>query len=145
MLLAVEFDKGGAPLGWLKRRLPEATFANALAPSRAGMALAAFFDDPDTAFAELTLEMHGSHFERRVWAALRSIPVGETVSYGWIARAVGEPEAAQAVGRANGKNPIPIIVPCHRVIGADGSLTGFGGGMERKQWLLDHESGGRLL
>ena len=76
---------------------------------------------------------------------LREVPCRETVSYGWMAKQIGDPEAAQAVGIALGRNPIPVIVPCHRVIGADGSLTGFGGGLERKQWLLDHEQGGRLL
>ena len=74
-----------------------------------------------------------------LWAALAAIPFGETISYAELARRVGSPAAVRAVGGANGRNPIPIIVPCHRVIGADGSLTGFGGGLERKRWLLKHE------
>jgi methylated-DNA-[protein]-cysteine S-methyltransferase len=74
-----------------------------------------------------------------VWRALRAIPAGETLSYGELAARVGQPGAARAVGLANGKNPIAIVVPCHRVIGADGSLTGYAGGVERKRWLLDHE------
>jgi methylated-DNA-[protein]-cysteine S-methyltransferase len=74
-----------------------------------------------------------------VWQALRGIPFGETISYGELARRLGDPKAMRAVGAANGRNPIPIIVPCHRVIGANGSLIGFGGGLERKRWLLAHE------
>jgi methylated-DNA-[protein]-cysteine S-methyltransferase len=94
---------------------------------------------------ELPLALHGTPFQLRVWEALREIPFGTTVSYGEIARAIRRPDAVRAVGAANGRNPVVIVVPCHRVIGADGSLTGFGGGLERKQWLLDHERGGRLL
>jgi luciferase family oxidoreductase group 1 len=90
---------------------------------------------------ELPLEMLGNQFERRVWDQLREIPYGETASYGEIARLVGNPDAARAVGLANGRNPIAVIVPCHRVIGADGSLTGYGGGLERKRLLLDLEAG----
>jgi methylated-DNA-[protein]-cysteine S-methyltransferase len=82
----------------------------------------------------------GTDFQRAVWAALREIPCGQTWSYGQLAQHLGNPGAVRAVGRANGANPIPVVVPCHRVIGADGSLTGFGGGMERKRWLLAHES-----
>jgi methylated-DNA-[protein]-cysteine S-methyltransferase len=88
---------------------------------------------------DLTLAPEGTPFERTVWEALRTIPFGETRSYGEIASAIGRPGAARAVGRANGANPIPIVVPCHRVIGADGSLTGFGGGLEAKSRLLEIE------
>ena len=84
----------------------------------------------------LTLEADGTDFQRSVWQALREIPFGETMSYGEIARRIGNPGAVRAVGLANGRNPISIIVPCHRVIGADGSLTGYGGGLERKRFLL---------
>jgi O-6-methylguanine DNA methyltransferase len=87
----------------------------------------------------LPLDPRGAPFERRVWQALRGIPPGSTASYGDIARQVGAPGAARAVGMANGANPIAIIVPCHRVIGANGTLTGYGGGLDRKTWLLDHE------
>lgn len=91
------------------------------------------------------LAMDGSGFELRVWNALTEIPYGETVSYGEIARRIGQPSAARAVGLANGRNPIGVIVPCHRVIGANGTLTGYGGGLERKQILLELERGqGRL-
>ena len=90
---------------------------------------------------DLELKLDGNAFQLAVWTALREIPYGETVSYGEIARALGHPEAPRAVGSANGRNPVAIVVPCHRVIGADGSLTGYGGGLERKRFLLDLESG----
>lgn len=90
---------------------------------------------------DVPLAMHGSPFELRVWEALRDILYGATASYGEIARRVGRPSAARAVGLANGRNPIAVIVPCHRVIGADGSLTGYGGGIERKRLLLELERG----
>src|SRR4029078_7198968 len=86
-------------------------------------------------------DMRGAPFEVAVWDALRTIAPGQTTSYGAIARQVGTPHASRAVGMANGANPIAIIVPCHRVIGSDGSLTGYGGGLDRKTWLLDHEAG----
>lgn len=85
------------------------------------------------------LAMYGTEFERRVWNALLGIKPGETSTYGAIARKLGVPAASRAVGLANGSNPIAIIVPCHRVIGASGALTGYGGGLDRKRWLLDHE------
>jgi methylated-DNA-[protein]-cysteine S-methyltransferase len=88
---------------------------------------------------DLPLRPVGSGFELAVWGQLTQIPYGETRSYGYIAKAVGEPAGAQAVGAANGRNPIAIVVPCHRVIGADGSLVGFGGGLPRKRFLLDLE------
>jgi methylated-DNA-[protein]-cysteine S-methyltransferase len=90
----------------------------------------------------LTLAPAGTDFQQRVWSALRAIPYGETISYGELARRIGNPRAVRAVGLANGRNPISIIVPCHRVIGADGTLTGYGGGLERKRFLLALESGG---
>ena len=88
---------------------------------------------------ELPLAAEGTDFQKRVWRALWAIPFGETISYGELAQRIGQPKAARAVGLANGQNPISIVVPCHRVIGADGSLTGYGGGLERKSWLLAHE------
>jgi methylated-DNA-[protein]-cysteine S-methyltransferase len=87
----------------------------------------------------LPLAPNGTDFQRRVWRALQAIPFGTTISYAELARRVGSSAAVRAVGAANGRNPIPIIVPCHRVIGSDGSLTGFGGGLDRKRWLLEHE------
>lgn len=100
--------------------------------------LEAYFAGELTDF-DLPLQLRGTPFQRRVWDALQEIPFGETISYGELARRVGNPKASRAVGLANGRNPIAIVVPCHRVIGADGSLTGYGGGIERKVWLLEHE------
>ena len=85
------------------------------------------------------LDMQGTNFQQRVWRQLLTIPYGRTTTYGNIAQQIGDPKAAQAVGAANGQNPIPIIVPCHRVIGSDGDLVGYGGGLWRKKWLLAHE------
>jgi methylated-DNA-[protein]-cysteine S-methyltransferase len=88
---------------------------------------------------DLPLQMQGTMFQQRVWAALETIPYGITISYGELAQQIGQPNASRAVGLANGRNPVSIVVPCHRVIGASGKLTGYGGGIERKQWLLNHE------
>lgn len=88
---------------------------------------------------DLPLDPRGTSFQRRVWAALTAIPWGETRTYAQIAAAVGSPRAVRAVGQANHRNPIPILIPCHRVVGADGSLTGYAGGIDKKLWLLDHE------
>lgn len=97
---------------------------------------------------DLPLEPQGTEFQRAVWRALLDVPYGATASYAEIARAIGKPKACRAVGAANGRNPLAIVVPCHRVIGADGSLTGYGGGLKAKQWLLNHERavvGGMLV
>lgn len=94
---------------------------------------------------DLPLAMTGTPFQRRVWTELQQIPYGETISYGELAERVGQPTAARAVGLANGKNPIGIIVPCHRVVGATGSLTGYGGGLPRKRFLLSFERGEQAL
>ena len=105
--------------------------------------LDAYFAGELVAF-DLPLELHGTEFQRQCWLALATIPYGQTVSYGEQARRLGlGPEQARAVGAANGANPLPIVLPCHRVIGADGSLTGFGGGLHVKRYLLEHE--GALL
>jgi methylated-DNA-[protein]-cysteine S-methyltransferase len=106
--------------------------------------LGEYFAGERTAF-DLPLRPLGSPFELAVWEQLTRIPYGETRSYGHVARAVGEPGGAQAVGAANGRNPLAIVVPCHRVIGADGSLVGFGGGLPRKRYLLDLEQRGDRL
>jgi methylated-DNA-[protein]-cysteine S-methyltransferase len=106
--------------------------------------LGEYFAGERTAF-DLPLEMHGTDFERSVWAELERIPYGQTTSYGEIARRIGRPDRARAVGAANGRNPISVVVPCHRVIGADGSLTGYGGGLERKRFLLELEGGALSL
>ena len=93
----------------------------------------------------LRVETGGTPFQREVWHALRSIPCGTSISYGKLAADIGRPAAVRAVGLANGANPVAVVVPCHRVIGANGSLTGYGGGIERKRWLLDHERRPSLL
>ncbi|MEO7359954.1 MAG: methylated-DNA--[protein]-cysteine S-methyltransferase [Gemmatimonadaceae bacterium] len=98
-----------------------------------------YFEGYRTTF-EVPLGAAGTDAQKSVWRQLSAIPYGVTRTYGDIAKAIGNPKASRAVGAANGRNPISIIVPCHRVIGADGSLTGFGGGIERKQWLLAHEA-----
>ena len=105
--------------------------------------LAAYFDGASADVPprdELPLDLRGAPFERRVWAALIEIPAGATASYGAIAAKLRAPGASRAVGAANGANPVSIIVPCHRVIGSSGKLTGYGGGLDRKKWLLDHEA-----
>ena len=105
----------------------------------AARALHEYFAGTRRGFADLVLAPRGTPFELRVWEALRTIPFGATRSYGEIARQVGEADAARAVGVANNRNPIAIIIPCHRVIGADGGLVGYGGGLRRKAWVLAHE------
>ena len=113
-------------------------------PSRFGAVieqLTAYFAGELDTF-DLPLALNGTAFQRTVWTVLREIPYGETVSYGELAQLIGRPSASRAVGLANGKNPIGIIVPCHRVVGAGGGLTGYGGGLARKQHLLDFEAQG---
>ena len=101
--------------------------------------LAAYFEGASADSRGLSLDMRGAPFELRVWNALRQIVPGEVTTYGSIAKRIGSPAASRAVGMANGANPLAIIVPCHRVIGANGTLTGYGGGLDRKTWLLNHE------
>lgn len=101
-----------------------------------------YFEENRSVF-QLDLQPQGTDFEQRVWKQLLEIPQGSTTSYGKIAKKLGDEKASQAVGKANGKNPIAIVIPCHRVIGADNKLTGYAGGLERKEWLLKHE--GSLL
>ena len=108
-------------------------------PSEVRRAVEAYFDGDLSSIDGLRVETGGTIFQREVWAALRKIPVGQTLSYGALAAQLGRPNAVRAVGLANGANPIGVVIPCHRVIGADGSLTGYGGGIERKRWLLAHE------
>ena len=138
-------------VGWLDGRVrmerkllalaPESELALVERSNPGGLtaALRAYFAGDLTAIDGLPVVLEGTEFQRRVWRALRQIPCGQTWSYGKLARRVGNPGAARAVGLANNRNPVGIVVPCHRVIGADGSLTGYGGGIERKRWLLSHE------
>ena len=101
--------------------------------------LGEYFDGARRTF-ELPLELRGTEFQQQVWHALAEIPFGETSTYGKQAAAIGRPRAIRAVGSANGRNPLSIVLPCHRIVGADGTLTGFAGGLDTKRWLLDHES-----
>lgn len=134
-------DKGDRMLQWLRLHYGENGFRleEAGAPSDARRALEAYFEGEVAAIEAIRTLARGTDFQRSVWSALREIPCGSTLSYGALAARIGRPAAVRAVGAANGANPIPVVVPCHRVIGADASLTGFGGGLERKRWLLAHE------
>jgi methylated-DNA-[protein]-cysteine S-methyltransferase len=101
--------------------------------------LRSYFRGDLAALDSIPLDLRGTAFQKTVWTRLRAIPAGQTISYRDLAAAIGAPAAVRAVGAANGANPVSIVVPCHRVIGADGALTGYGGGVARKQWLLAHE------
>jgi methylated-DNA-[protein]-cysteine S-methyltransferase len=144
-LCALEFTGPDKRLTRLEARLARHFPPHAIADgesrviARTRAWLDAYFAGACAEIGDLPLDLRGAAFEKRVWQKLTRIPPGETTSYGAIARALGAPGASRAVGAANGANPIAIIVPCHRVIGSTGSLTGYGGGLERKQWLLDHE------
>ena len=123
----------------LRLHYGEVDLTAAPAPSPVTSALEAYFGGEHAALASVATETAGTPFQRSVWAALRTIPPGRTMSYGALAGQLGRPAASRAVGMANGANPVSIVVPCHRVIGADRALTGFGGGLHRKRWLLEHE------
>jgi methylated-DNA-[protein]-cysteine S-methyltransferase len=108
-------------------------------PTGPAEAIGRYFAGDLDALDGLEMRTNGTAFQRRVWATLRTIPSGETLSYRQLAERIGSPKAMRAVGLANGANPVALVAPCHRVIGADGGLTGYGGGLHRKQWLLTHE------
>lgn len=127
------------PAAEVRARTRGPLIESAAALQEARAQLAAYFAGELQQFT-LPLKAAGTEFQQRVWQALTRIPYGATTSYGAIAREVGAPGSARAVGAANGQNPIAIVVPCHRVIGADGRLVGYGGGIERKTWLLAHEA-----
>jgi methylated-DNA-[protein]-cysteine S-methyltransferase len=126
-LLRLHYGQGGVAL------------AESRSPSGPRRAVEAYLAGDPRTIDGLTVETGGTPFQRQVWAALRTIPPGRTVSYAGLARQIDRPAAVRAVGLANGANPVGVVVPCHRVIGTDGSLTGYGGGIERKRWLLRHE------
>jgi methylated-DNA-[protein]-cysteine S-methyltransferase len=140
-LCTLSLDGAFPPFAWqLERRFP--VFAKQTpteAAVRVQRALDAYFAGDLRSLAALPIDPGGSDFQRAVWDALRAVPVGETVSYGALARAVGRPGAARAVGAACGANPVWLVVPCHRAIGSDGHLVGYAAGLERKSWLLAHE------
>ncbi len=142
-LCAIEWEDHRPRLEKLLRRYHGANAAalrDASRPAPARRALQAYFDGELEAVTDLETATAGTPFQRLVWAGLCRIPAGYTLSYGALAAELGRPKASRAVGLANGANPIPVVVPCHRVIGANASLTGFGSGLPRKRWLLDHES-----
>ncbi len=123
----------------LRKRFPSSSFASSADPAGVVSKLRRYFDGELDALTTIEVEFRGTPFQVRAWEALRRIPVGETRTYAEQAAAIGAPAAVRAVGTANGANPVAIVVPCHRVIGSNGALTGFGGGLPRKKWLLDHE------
>ena len=144
VILLLEFeDASNRVLRQMKARFGDVELQPASNPFGISDTLKAYFAGEIHALGNLLTDGGGTEFERSVWAELKRIPVGTTVSYGTIARKLGDVQHSRAVGTANGKNPIAIVVPCHRVIGADGSMTGYGGGIARKEWLLRHE--GALL
>ena len=123
----------------LRRRYAAFRFRETAGPHPVVTALAAYFDGELEALRGLDVDPGGTPFQRQVWTALRDIPAGTTRGYAQLAGAVGRPNAARAVGAANAHNPIAVVVPCHRLIGAGGGLTGYAGGLARKRWLLEHE------
>lgn len=123
----------------IERWYPRETIVRRRNPAGAETALAAYFRGDLLALDVVQVELNGTPFQIRVWEEVRKVRAGATSSYSDIARAIGAPAAVRAVGAANGANPVAIIVPCHRIIGASGSLTGYGGGLDRKRWLLSHE------
>ena len=123
----------------LARHAPGAVLTGGRAPETVRRAIEAWFDGDARALDGVAVKTGGTDFQRSVWAALRAIPHGQTRTYGQLAAAIGRPKAVRAAGLANGQNPVAVIVPCHRVIGANGTLTGYAGGLERKRWLLRHE------
>lgn len=123
----------------LTRHAPGAVVIEGRAPETVRRAVEAYFGGDVRALDGVEVRTGGTDFQRTVWKALRAIPAGETRTYGQLAAAIGSPKAVRAAGLANGQNPVAVIVPCHRVIGANGTLTGYAGGLERKRWLLEHE------
>jgi O-6-methylguanine DNA methyltransferase len=143
VLVGLDFTGPGERVARLRAQLERTLggFAERAARDPAGSItrLGRYFAGDVAVLAEQRVHPHGTPFQRNVWDALRAIPAGETRGYGQLAASLGVPNASRAVGAANGSNPISLFVPCHRVIAADGSLHGYGGGLERKQWLLAHE------
>ena len=139
-LVAVSFrDRADDLVRQLEQRFGPLSFDERPDPGGIAGRLRAYFAGDLAVLDTIAADPGGTPFQQRVWAELRTIPTGSTVSYSELARRVDAPDAVRAVGAANGRNPIPIVIPCHRVIGADGSLTGYGGGLDRKRWLLAHE------
>ena len=152
-LRALDFGDGESRLHrWLRRRYGACRVAPEKAPAAIRHRLEEYFEGRFESLDHIPVDAAGTAFQQLVWSAMREIPAGTTVTYGQLARRIGHPGSSRAVGMASGSNPVPIVVPCHRVIGADGALTGYGGGLDRKRWLLAHEGApagraeqGRLL
>ena len=125
---------------WFSRRLGSARLVEGKVPEAITAAFAAYFDGDLAALGRIPVALDGTAFQNEVWSALREIAPGRTFAYGAFAERLGRPQSARAVGHANGANPLSIVVPCHRLVGADGALTNYGGGIERKRWLLEHEA-----
>jgi methylated-DNA-[protein]-cysteine S-methyltransferase len=143
-LCALDFsDSRDQVRGRLERHYPGASYTTGALAKKAAARVKAYFDGELDALDAFKVAPSGTDFQKQVWAALRKIPIGATWSYAALARKIGNPSAMRAVGAANGRNPITLVVPCHRVIAADGTLHGYGGGLWRKEWLLKHE--GALL
>jgi methylated-DNA-[protein]-cysteine S-methyltransferase len=145
-LRAVDWtDHSGRMLNLLQRHYGKNGFTLEPAQNPGGLTdlLKSYFAGELRSIDALPTQTGGTPFQREVWRSLREIPCGTTVSYGELAKRIGRPKAVRAVGLANGANPIGVVVPCHRVIGSSGSLTGYGGGIERKRWLLNHECNSR--
>ena len=139
-LRALDFDEYESRMRELLRRQNGAvTLKNGRAPKAMRAALSAYFDGDFAALKTIAWRVAGTPFQRKVWTALPKIPAGQTMSYGALAAKLGAPNAMRAVGHANGSNPISVVIPCHRLIGADGRLVKYGGGLHRKAWLLRHE------
>jgi|HubBroStandDraft_4_1064222.scaffolds.fasta_scaffold400900_1 methylated-DNA-[protein]-cysteine S-methyltransferase len=140
LLRALDFDDyEPRMLRLLTRQYGATPLVAGAAPENVRRALRAYFDGDLAALGGIQWATSGTDFQRTVWAALTKIPIGTTLSYRALAAAIGRPNAVRAVGLANGSNPVAIVVPCHRVIGVNGGLTGYGGGLARKKWLLEHE------
>ena len=139
-LRAVDFEDYEPRMRTLMRRhYADMPLTEGRAPAAVREAMTRYFAGETGALDDLAWKTNGTEFQRRVWSALMTIPAGETLSYKGLAERIGRPSAMRAVGLANGANPVAVVVPCHRVIGSDGSLTGYGGGLPRKTWLLRHE------
>jgi methylated-DNA-[protein]-cysteine S-methyltransferase len=139
-LCALQFDESPAQLrARLERSYPGTKFGKVSGTAEVAAKLSAYFSGALQGLETIPVAPKGTAFQQRVWTTLRAIPLGETRSYLQIAKAIGNPSAVRAVGAANGQNPIAVVVPCHRVIASDGTLCGYGGGLWRKEWLLEHE------
>jgi methylated-DNA-[protein]-cysteine S-methyltransferase len=129
----------------LKRWYPDGSIEEEEDPAGAVGVLRRYFTGDLESLDEIKVELNGTTFQKNVWLALRTVKAGSTMSYAQLAKRVGSPAAVRAVGAANGANPVAVVLPCHRIIGSNGSLTGYGGGIHRKRWLLDHEGVKRTL